>query len=445
MKMRKILASLLVLVLVLASFTACGKAKNEATTAEPTKAVEPSKEDTGNDEADKEEVVAPALSGKITIATNMTNVVDTTLKDLAQGFMDANPGTEIIYEAIKDYESVVSTRVSGGEAPDLYMTIDGMTADTLADYFQPLDDLDINWDNILFSKNVTGSDGKIYAIADSVGYTGIVYNKAAFRAAGIENVPKTMDEFWDACSKLKAAGIIPMGTAFKDIWPIYPWSDWNIAQLAVNGDSRGKNIYVEQDAIYDEPILKYMNVLRDMNQSGYLEADIMSANWDQLKLDLAQGKIAMYYIETWFPQQMVDAGAAKEDVGMFPFPEAKYIYSTAGKSYGISKDCENPELAKAYLKYMIEGGKHALAVATIPADTTANIDDPFAAELMSYGIPAGESDTTVTAFWDIKNQIELDDQKFLLSYVLEADDAKAQALYEEWNKKWAAARTEIVK
>lgn len=440
--MKKIIASLLVLIFVLGSFAACSKDKpSNNNSPDPTKEATNSNNQSGTDEPDKQ----PALSGKITIATNMTNVVDTTLKDLAQGFMDANPGTEIVYEAIKDYESVVATRISGGEAPDIFMSLDGMTPDTLPEYFLPLDDLDIQWDNVLFSRNNTGNDGKIYTIADSVGYTGIVYNKAAFRAAGIEGVPTTMDEFWAACEKLKAANITPVGTAFKDIWPIYPWSDWNIAQLAVNGDARGKNIYAEQDAIYDETILHYMNILRDLNQKGFLEADIMSANWDQLKLDLAQAKMGMFYIETWFPQQVVDAGANKEDVGMFPFPEAKYVYSAPGKSYGVAKDCENPELAKAYLKYMIEDGKHAQAVSSIPADTTAQIDDAFAAELMSYGVPAGESDITVTAFWDIKNQIELDDQSFLLSYVLEQDDEKAKALYEEWNVKWAKARAEIVK
>jgi raffinose/stachyose/melibiose transport system substrate-binding protein len=440
-KMKKIIASLLVLVIVLTSFTACGK-KEEATdtpAAEPTKAAE-----AGTD-ADADVAEEPALTGKIVIATNMTNIVDTTLAELAKGFMDANPGTEIVYEAIKDYEQVVQTRISGGEAPDLYQALDGMTADTYADYFLSLEDLDINWDNILFSKNTQGSDGKVYAISDSVNYTGIVYNKAAFKAAGIESVPKTMDEFWDACAKLKAAGIIPMSTAFKDIWPIYPWTDWNIAQLAFNGDTKGKNIYVDQDVIYDETIMKSLNTIRDMNKLGYLEADIMSANWDQLKLDLAQAKSAMYYTETWFPAQLIDLGAKQEDIGMFPFPDAKYVYSTSGKAYGISKDSENPEVAKAYLKYMIEGGKHATACATLPADTTAVINDPYAAELMSYGVPAGESEITKTEFLDIKNEIELDDQAFLLSFVLETDDEKAKALCAEWDAKWAAARAEIVK
>ncbi len=442
--MKKITACFLVLALVLTSFAACSK-KPEAQKTEPTKAAGKGGSTEGLKDTAAPEGEEEALSGRIVIATNMTNVVDTTLKELAQGFMDAHPGTEIVYEAIKDYETVVATRISGGEAPDLFMSIDGMTLDTLADYFLPLDDLGIHWDDILFSRNNTGSDGKIYAISDSVGYTGIVYNKAAFRAAGIASVPRTMEEFWTACGKLKAAGIIPMVTAFKDIWPIYPWCDWNIAQLSLNGDSRGKNLYVERDEIYDETVLYFMNILREMNKRGYLEADIMSANWDQLKLDMAQAKAGMFYIETWFPQQVVDAGAKLEDVGMFPFPEAKYVYSTSGKSYGVSKDCENPELAKAYLKYMVEGGKHATAISTIPADTTARIDNVFAAELMSYGIHAGESDMTVTAFWDIKNQIELDDQSFLLSYVLETDDAKAGALCNEWNVKWAQARKEIVK
>lgn len=271
--MKRIITCLLILVLALASFTACSKNEEQKANPEPTTATDSKDDETVSEDS--------ALSGKIVIATNMTNVVDTTLKDLAQGFMDENPGTEIVYEAIKDYETVVATRISGGEAPDIFISIDGMTPDTLADYFLPLDDLDIQWDDILFSRNNTGSDGKIYTIADSVGYTGIVYNKAAFSAAGIDNVPKTMDEFWAACEKLKAAGIVPMGTSFKDIWPIYPWVDWNIAQLSLNGDSKGKNLYVDKDEIFDETYLYYMDIIREMHKKGFLEPDIMSANWDQ--------------------------------------------------------------------------------------------------------------------------------------------------------------------
>lgn len=447
--MKKNIARILVLVMLMTTLVACGKNNegndvpkdSEATTTQTDNKDTTVKKDTTEDVAEE----VPTLSGNIVVATNMTNLVDSTLAQLAQDFMDANPGTTVEFEAIKDYESVISTRVAGGEAPDIFQVIEGMNQETYADYYQPLDDLDINFDNFLFARNNVGTDGSIYALSDSVNYTGVVYNKAAFAKAGITGVPTTMEEFWDVCAKLEGAGITPMGTAFKDVWPIYPWCSWDMLQVTLNGNREGKNVYVNQDEIFDTTMLESMNTVRKMYQLGYLEADIISANWDQFKLDISQGNVAMFYAETWFPAQVVEGGARQEDVGMFPYPGAKAVYSAAGKAWGISKDCASVDLAKAFMKYMLEDGRYAFACNVLPADTTVENTDPFAAELLSYGVAASDCEIAEAAFSNIKNEIELDEQAFLMSYVLESDDAKALELINEWNAKWAAARPYFVK
>lgn len=443
--MKKVIAKLLVLTMILTALTGCGSKGNNQTSTNSGNTNTGTKTENTGSTGTETTPTEEALSGKIVVATNMTNLVDTTLADLAKEFMDAHPGTTVEFEAIKDYENVIATRVAGGEAPDIFQVIDGMSQDTYADYFRPIDDLDINFDNFLFSKNTTGSDGKIYAISDSVNYTGVVYNKAAFRQAGITDIPKTMDEFWDVCAKLKAAGITPMGTAFKDVWPIYPWVSWDMVQVTLNSNTKGKNVYVNQDEIFDATMLQSMNTIRKMYQMNYLEKDIISANWDQFKLDISQGKTAMFYAETWFPAQVVEGGAKSEDVGMFPFPGAKAVFSTPGKAWGISKDCKDTALAEAFMKFMLEGGKYALACNTLPSDKTVQNTDPYAAELLSYGVPVSECEIADAAFTNIKNEIELDEQSFLMSYVLESDDTKAQALIDGWNKKWAEARPNFVK
>lgn len=415
--MKRKIASVLCCTMALTALTACGSSKGESSTEK-------------ND----------ATDNKIVIATNMTNIVDTTLADMAEEFMEAHPGTTIEYEAIKDYESVIATRVASGEAPDLYIVIDGMTTDNMDTYFMPLDDLDIDWDNVYFSKQYTAEDGHVYAISDSVNYGGIVYNKAAFKKAGIEKVPQTAEEFMAACEKLDAAGITPVGTAFKDVWPIYPWVSWGMVQVALNGNAEGQNVYIDSDEIFDATMAESMNTIRELYQKGYLEDDIMSANWDQLKVDLSAGTTAMFYSESWLPAQIVEGGAAAEDVGMFPYPGAKGIYVASGKSYGISKDCENPELALEYLKFMIEDGKNAIACSTLPAQKDCDTGDPYVEELLSYGVEPIECAVAEAEFGTRKNEIELDEQSLLMTYVMEKDNAAAQAILNGWNEKWAAAR-----
>lgn len=423
--MKKNIARVLVTVMLVTSLMGCSSKKEDTSSKESNTTAE-----------------GTGLSGKITIATNRTDIVDTTLKEYAQAFMDENPGTEIEYEAIKDYENVLATRVAGSEAPDIYQVLPTMNQDTYGDYFLPIDDLGLSEEALYFYSNSKGTDGKLYALTDSVAYDGIVYNKAAFKKAGIDKVPTTMDEFWETCEKLKGAGIVPMGTAFKDIWPIFPWVAFDTCQVVFNGNREGKNIYLGQDEIFDDTMLYSMNTLREMYKKGYLEADIMSANWDQLKLDLAQGNIAMHYTETWYPNQLVEAGAAQEDIGMFPFPGSKNIVSVAGKAWGISKDTENAELAKAYLEYMVTTPYDDTV---IPSNKKLTVEDPFVSELLSYGVEPLDTDIIDPAFVAIRNQIELDEQAFLLTYVMEPDDGKAQTAVDEWNQKWAEARKEIVK
>ena len=62
-----------------------------------------------------------------------------------------------------------------------------------------------------------GADG-IYALPNELNVDAIFYNKALFEKAGIEKVPETMDELYDAIDKLNAAGITPFGVGGKNTW-----------------------------------------------------------------------------------------------------------------------------------------------------------------------------------------------------------------------------------
>ena len=375
------------------------------------------------------------LSGKIVVASNRTDIEDK-LVQYAADFMAENPGTTVEFETIKEYEDVIATRIAGGEAPDLFYVVDPINQDTYKDYFLPIDDLPFTADDILFYENGRGTDGNLYVLPLTVTYCGMVYNKKAFEAAGIENVPMTVEEFYEDCDKLQEAGITPVGTAFKDVWPMFPWCGWGEVNLTA-GDKRGENKYAEQDDIYDDVMLESMDIVRNLYKKGQLEEDIMSANWDQFKLDLAQGKVAMHYSETWLPAQFVELGANPDDIGMFPFPGAKNIKAGNGKQWGISKDTESPELAKAFLTYMLE---NPIVDTEIPSNQNIEVEDQYVAELLSYGVEPLSPIVGNATFSNIKNAIELDGQQFFLTYVMEQDDAKAQEMIDEWNAKWAAER-----
>lgn len=440
MKMFKKVSSLLLVAAMTASLVGCGAkedpkpaqtqapAQTEAAAPADTQAPAPA------------ETEATGLTGKIVVASNRTDLEEK-LNAYAAKFMELNPGATVEFETIKEYDDVVATRIAGGEAPDLFYAIDNkMHTDNYQDYFLPIDDLAFTADDILFYENGRASDGNLYVLPLTVSYCGMIYNKQAFAKAGIENIPMTQEEFLADCAKLKDAGITPVGTAFKDVWPIYAWCGWGEVNITA-GNMAGENGYLTKDEVFDDVMVNSMGLIRTLNLNGYLEEDIMSAGWDQFKLDLAQANVAMTYSETWLPAQFVELGANQEDIGMFPFPGAKYIKAGSGKMWGVSKDTESPELAKAFLAYMLA---NPVDEADIPSNKHLEVADPFVAELLSYGVEAASGENSQATFSKIKNDIELDGQKVLVSYVLEEDDAKAQAMLDEWNDKWATARLEYV-
>ena len=413
---KKIIALFLTAAMTASLLAGCGNAgnvtQNNAGTANNSGG--DTKDTTQQEAADAGEESGSELSGSIVVASNRTDIEDT-LVAYAEEFMALHPGTTVEFETIKEYDDVIPTRIAGGEAPDLFYVIDdAMNSDVYADYFLPIDDLPFTADDILFYENGRGADGNLYVLPLTVSYCGMIYNKAAFAQAGIEKVPMTVDEFYDVCDQLQAAGITPVGTAFKDIWPIFAWCGHGEVTLTA-GDERGENKYAEQDQIYDDVMLNSMNIVRELYKKGQLEEDIMSANWDQFKLDFAQGKVAMHYSENWLPAQFVELGAKQEDIGMFPFPGAKNIKAGAGKQWGISKDTESPELAKAFLTYMLE---NPFLETEVPSNVNISVDDPFVAELLSYGLEPLSPIVGDARFSNIRADIELDGQSFFLTYVM---------------------------
>ena len=91
---------------------------------------------------------------------------------------------------------------------------------------------------------------------------GVWYNKALFTKAGISAPPATWDDFLADVTKLKAAGIVPLAIAGKDMWPSMHL--WTYLALRIGGG----------------------DALAQMVQSGNWNTDACTAAGDQvLKLN----------------------------------------------------------------------------------------------------------------------------------------------------------------
>ncbi|WP_424768812.1 ABC transporter substrate-binding protein [Paenibacillus sp. sgz302251] len=433
--MRKSMLTMLSIVMLALTLAACGgNDKNNGGTGNGGQSAPTA----SNGEAGGDEI-----GGTITFLTNRTDMIDKEYVDYAKRFKEKYPNAEVKFEAVTDLDKTTKIRIASGEFPDVVL-IPTIPNSELSNYFAPLDDLGLN-DRIFF-RDYKAYDGKVYGISAGATTTGIVYNKKAFADAGITEIPTTLDEFYAAAEKLKANGVVPLASNFKDQWPLYPWASEVPSSIA--GNANLNNERVDTDAPYqlDNPYGQALTIIRTMFEKGYLEPDVNSTNWEQSKKDVASGKFAMYMLGNWVIPQVADSGTTSDNVGFFPFP-----YDNSGKvnvmlapdwGYGVNKDSKNLATAKAFVKWMLEESGFDAFAGFIPVLKDKEAQVPQLAEFNSFNptyIEALSDNETAT---EIVNKAQITKEAVVQEFVLTKDP---QSVLDKYNAAWAKAKSAVVK
>ncbi|MCC3372133.1 ABC transporter substrate-binding protein [Cohnella sp. REN36] len=382
-----------------------------------------------------------ALKGSITWATHRTELVDTDLKKYVDAFQAKYPGTEVKIEGLKDYEQTIRVRMAANELPDVLSLVETTKPD-LPKFYEPLDDLGLN-DKIYF-KEYNSYEGKLYGITQQVAINGLLYNKKAFEKAGIAEPPKTLDELFADAEKLKAAGIVPMATAFKDAWTLQYWTD---PAEFIYGSTNLRNDKIKTDTPFttDNAYGQGLGILKQLYDKGYLEKDVFSATWDQTQKDLATGKAAMMYIGNWAISNLESNGLSLDDIGFVPLP-----YDNSGTykgmmrndwAYAVSSTSKNKELAKAFVKFMIEeSGDYADHKIISPLkDQEQSLKQ--ITDFMSYKPTMLEAQSVSEDVTAVENKMQFNPFKF----IQEVTVGKMQDVFDGYNKKWKNAKTALGK
>ncbi|WP_281279641.1 ABC transporter substrate-binding protein [Paenibacillus lentus] len=254
-----IIAFMMVFVLTTA-LTGCSGSKSNSSNNKNATANNGSSSSVEPVSADKD---TPAkLSGKVTFLTNRTDMIGKEYDEYVKRFNEKYPDIEIEFEASQtDYNQQIKVRMASGELPDLMFIPDIPNSD-LPKYFAPLDELDLSAE-ITF-KDFKSYDGKLYGITTGNSTSGIVYNKKAFADAGITEIPKTWDEFLEACEKLKQNGVILLSSNFKDKWPLSSWVFDMPRVIENNKDFPNTRLNMDAPFTMDNGYGKAMSLLRTL-------------------------------------------------------------------------------------------------------------------------------------------------------------------------------------
>ena len=176
---------------------------------------------------------------------------------------------------------------------------------------------------------LTRINGKVYSFPLCIEGRGLIYNKKVIEGAlGEEFDPKsvtTLDEFVGLLDRLADAGIEKPVSLAKEDWSlgahhlqyIYETYDGTsegaakIIEELKNGDLKVESY----DRVYE--LLDMFDVLKKYNVA---KGDPLGADYDEMAIDLADGKTAFWFNGNWAWPNLEEAGAETEDeYGFLPY------------------------------------------------------------------------------------------------------------------------------
>ena len=176
---------------------------------------------------------------------------------------------------------------------------------------------------------LTRINGKVYSFPLCIEGRGLIYNKKVIEGAlGEEFDPEsvtTLDEFVELLDRLVDAGIEKPVSLAKEDWSlgahhlqyIYETYDGTsegaakIIEELKNGDVKVESY----DRVYE--LLDMFDVLKKYNVA---KGDPLGADYDEMAIDLADGKTAVWFNGHWAWPNLEEAGAESEDeYGFLPY------------------------------------------------------------------------------------------------------------------------------
>lgn len=379
---RRIAALMLGMTVLAAALMGCGNtdktpaAQTKAPASEEsTPAEEESTQPEGDGaEADSAQAVGDGSVGsdkeaEITIYTYYSEAAKVTIDAAMPEMQKLYPNVTFHIEHRTDADgSVLRTRAAVGELPEI-TELTGALTETFVQSgdILPLDDaiertgfIDKFIPGALDGKQF--SDGHYYAIGPSIPENAMFYyNRSVFEELGL-NAPKNYDEFKNVVQTLKDAGKIPLALFGQEQWPGLQMYD--LAVIA-EGNVEGIGALEKENIIAsDGAYLRAAEKLQELVQMGMIGSGAFSTNSAQAMENVKLGNAGMYFCGAWYLNDCVEYGDNIDFFDYNPFADAGKEeelrwYKSGGKAaaggYGVSANCEDPDLIKEIaLQFSIE-------------------------------------------------------------------------------------------
>ncbi|GAB1692526.1 ABC transporter substrate-binding protein [Krasilnikovia sp. M28-CT-15] len=412
----------------------------------------------GNDDTAATGDFSGDVKGAITVLTNRTDLVNTTLPGYAEKFEAKYPGTKVTFQGVTNYEDDVTTQLSSGDYGDVLLIPSAVAIDQYSRFFEPLGTPEQLKAKYRFLGPATYQD-KVYGLSLGGVAKGFVVNKRIWAQAGVTAPPRTPEEFIAGLQAVAdKTDAVPYYTNYKDGWPLSEWNN----QRAVLGDPQINDRFPADANPWQPGKIEYItdSMLYDIVHAKLSEKDPLTTNWESSKPMLATGKAATMLLGSWAVPQIQDAAEAANanpgDVAFWPFPyrNAGTFHATidGDKLAAVSRNSRNKATAKAWLDFFVNESGFAGDQQAIPPA----VDQPLPRTLQDFTatgvelveVPPATSNSGKEDEIIKESEIDLKGNIYrqkLVDVARGAAKGDKDSFFADLNKRWSAAQSQVMK
>ncbi|EDL63145.1 ABC transporter substrate-binding protein [Bacillus sp. SG-1] len=374
---------------------------------------------------------------KLELFSNKSESINT-YKDLIKKFESENPDIDIELNAPPEAETVLKSRLTKNDLPDIMSIGGNATYGELAraGVLNDFSDSEIT-DKIqpayleMIGKLVGDEKEGVYGIPYATNANAVIYNKAKFEELGVE-IPKTWDEFIAIAEKAKAAGETPIYFTLKDAWTaMIPWN--SIAANAAPEDfasqkNAGEASFQED---YQDVAEKMLTLLE------YGHKDNMGKAYGDGNTAFAKGESVMYLQGNWAIPEIKKANPDIE-LGVFAMPvtnepDQNRLVSGVDVLLTTTESTEHPEEAQKFIDFMIQE-ENAKSYIDEQAAFSA-IEGVYQEDPVMEGIKTNFETGAITSFPDHYYPAGMGAENLIQEFLIKKDTDKfLNKIDKEWEK-----------
>lgn len=176
---------------------------------------------------------------------------------------------------------------------------------------------------------LTKVNGKVYSFPLCIEGRGLIYNKSVIEDAlgrefQAEDI-KTLDDFKALLDELVAAGVEKPVSLAKEDWSLGAHHLQYIYET-YDGTSEGAQKVIEDikagklDLNSYDRLSQFLDMFDVLKEYNVAKGDLLGADYDEMAIDLADGKTAFWFNGNWAWPNLSEAGAENEDeYGFLPY------------------------------------------------------------------------------------------------------------------------------